>query len=169
MSQTNHFAGTPADCTKPLDLIVWGAWLENNRQQDIQRAFARMKAVKWACVGLLLATVVVSSSVLTPYVSAYEAVVRFAIGLGAIILLFESLKARQYALAVLFAAILLLFNPIVPAFALAGNGALLLASVLPFVASLVRINERTQRAGVPAAIKQGMGGTHPLSRESATG
>src|SRR3954451_4318883 len=100
MSQTNHSAGTPADCTKPLDLIVWRAWIEKNRQQDIQRAFARMKAVKWACVGLLLATVVVSSSVLMRYVSAYEPVVRFAIGLGAIILLFESLKARQYALAV---------------------------------------------------------------------
>ena len=65
MSQTNHFAGTPGDCTKPLDLIMWRAWIENNRQQDIQRAFAWMKAVKWACVGLLLATVVVSSSVLT--------------------------------------------------------------------------------------------------------
>jgi nicotinamide riboside transporter PnuC len=151
MSQTNHSAGTPADCTKPLDQIVWRAWLEKNRQQEIQRAFARMKAVKWACVGVLLATVVVSSSLLTPYVSAYEAVVRFAIGLGAIILLSESLQARQYALVVLFAAIVLLFNPILPTFALAGNGALLLTSVLPFVASLVWIKERTQRAAVPAA------------------
>src|SRR3954449_222018 len=113
MSQTNHSAETPADCTKPLDQIVWRAWLEKNRQQEIQRAFARMKAVKWACVGVLLATVVVSSLVLTPYFSVYE-VVRFAIGLGAIILLCESLQARQYALVVLFAAIVLLFNPILP-------------------------------------------------------
>jgi hypothetical protein len=151
MSQTNCFAGAPAGGAKPLDLIVWRAWLEKNRQQERQRAFVRRKAVKWACIGLLLVAAVVSSSVLTPSVSAYEAVVRFAIGLGAIILLFESLRARQFALMVLFAAIVLLFNPFLPTFALAGNGALLLASVLPFVASLVWINERTQRAAVPAS------------------
>ncbi|MFL6448809.1 MAG: hypothetical protein ACJ746_14130 [Bryobacteraceae bacterium] len=57
-----------------------------------------MKALKWACVGVLLATVVVSSSVLTPYVSVYEAVMRFAIGLGAIILLFESRRLWRMVL-----------------------------------------------------------------------
>jgi predicted membrane protein len=149
MSQTSHFAGAPAGGAKPLDQTVWRAWLEKNRQQESQRAFVRRKAVKWACIGILLAAVVVSSSVLTPYISTYEAVVRFAIGLGALILLFESLQARQFALMVLFAALVLLFNPLLPPFALAGNGALLLASVLPFVASLVWINERTQRAAVP--------------------
>jgi hypothetical protein len=108
---------------------------------------------------VLLATVVISSSVLTPAVSTYEAVVRFAMGLGALILLWESLRARQYALTALFAAIVLLFNPFLPTFALAGNGALLLASVLPFVASLVWINERTPRAAVPtpALVGQGVG------------
>jgi hypothetical protein len=151
MSQTHHFAGALAGGAKPLDQTVWRAWLAKNRQQERQRAFARRKAVKWACIGVLLATVVISSSVLMPYVSTYEAVVRFAIGLGAILLLFESLRARQYALTALFAVIVLLFNPFLPTFALAGNGALLLASVLPFVASLVWLNERTQRAAVPAA------------------
>jgi uncharacterized protein DUF6804 len=151
MSQTSHFAGAPAGGAKPLDQTVWRAWLEKNRQQESQRAFARIKAVKWACIGVLLVTVVMSSWVLTPSVSAYEAMVRFAMGLGAIILLLESLRARQYALAVLFAALVLLFNPFLPTFALAGNGALLLASALPFVASLVWIKERTPRAAVPAS------------------
>jgi hypothetical protein len=151
MSQTSHFAGAPAGGAKPLDLIVWRAWLEKNRQQESQRAFVRRKAVKWACIGVLLVAAVVSSSVLTPAISAYEAVVRFAMGLGALLLLLESLRARQYALTALFAVIVLLFNPFLPTFALAGNGALLLASALPFVASLVWINERTQRAAVPAS------------------
>jgi hypothetical protein len=151
MSQTSHFAGAPAGGAKPLDLIVWRAWLEKNRQQESQRAFVRRKAVKWACIGVLLVAAVVSSSVLTPAISAYEAVVRFAMGLGALLLLLESLRARQYALTALFAVIVLLFNPFLPTFALAGNGALLLASVLPFVASLVWINERTPRAAVPAS------------------
>ena len=149
MPQTHHFAEAPASCAKPLDQAVWRAWLEKNRQQERQRAFARRRAVKWACIGVLLATAVVSSSVLMPYVPTYEAVVRFAMGLGAIILLFESLQARQYALTILFAATVLLFNPFLPLFALAGNGALLLTSVLPFAASLVWINGRTQRAAVP--------------------
>ena len=151
MSQTSHFAGAATGGTKPLDQIVWRTWLEKNRRQESQRALARRKAVKWACIGVLLVAAVMFSSVLTPSVSVYGAVVRFAIGLGAILLLFESLRARQYALTALFVTIVLLFNPFLPTFALAGNGALLLASVLPFVASLVWINERTQRAAVPAS------------------
>lgn len=120
-----------------------------NYYKERQRAFARRNAVKWACIGVLLAAVVISSSVWTPYVSTYEAVVKFSIGLGAILLLWESLRVRQYALMILFAAIVLLFNPFLSTFALAGNGALLLASMLPFVASLLWSNERPHRAAVP--------------------
>ena len=152
MSQTNHFGGTPAGGAKPLNQIVWRAWLEKNRRQESQRAAARRKVVKWACIGVLLATVVVSSSVFPPYVSTYEAMVRFAIGLSALILLLESLRGRQYALMALFAVIVLLFNPLFPVFAFSGNGAILLASVLPFIASLLWINERTPGAAVPASI-----------------
>jgi hypothetical protein len=152
MSQTNHFDGAPAGHSKPLDQIVWRAWLEKNRRQERQRAAARSKVVKWACIGILLVTVVVSSSVFPPYVSTYEAVVRFAIGLSAVVLLFESLRGRQYALMALFAVIVLLFNPLLPAFAFSGNGAILLASVLPFIASLLWINERTPGAVAPASI-----------------
>jgi hypothetical protein len=104
--------------------------------------------VKWACIGVLMVTAVVSSYVFTPYVSAYQAVVRFAIGLGAIVIMFESLRARQYAFTALFAAIVLLFNPVLPTFALSGNGLILLASALPFVASLVWMKDRTRRAAV---------------------
>jgi hypothetical protein len=152
MSQTHLFAGAPASCAKPLDQAVWRAWLEKNRQQESQRAFARRKAMNWACIGVLLVAAAVSSSVLLPYISTYETVVRFAIGLGAVILLFESLRARQFALMILFATIVVLFNPLLPPFALAGNGALLLVSVLPFVASLVWIRERTPRIAAPALI-----------------
>ena len=152
MSQSNRFAGAPAGGAKPLDQTVWRAWLEKNRRQERQRAAARIKAVKWACIGVLLVTVVVSSSVLTPYISAYEAGVRFAIGLGALILLLESLRGRQYALLALFAVLVLLFNPLFPVFAFSGNGAILLASVLPFLASLLCINERTPGAVAPASI-----------------
>ena len=97
-----------------------------------------------------MATAIVSSYVLTPYVPAYQAVVRFAIGLGAIIMMVEGRRTRQYAFTALFAAIVMLFNPVVPTFAFAGNWLILLASVLPFVASLVWLRPLTVGASTSA-------------------
>jgi hypothetical protein len=151
MSHNIHFQGprdSQAHSSKPLDETVWRAWLNKNLLEEKQSAAARIKAVKWACIGVLMATAVVSSYVLTPYVSTYQTAVRVAIGLGAIILLFESLRARGYIFTALFAAIVLLFNPVFPIFALSGNWLILLASILPFVASLVWLKERPQRAAV---------------------
>ena len=119
--------------------------VEQTLLEEKQHVVARIKTVKWACIGVLMATAVVSSYVLSPNVPAYQAVVRFAIGLGAIVIVFESLRARQYAFTALFAAVILLFNPVIPTFALSGNWLILLASVLPFVASLVWMKERPQR------------------------
>ena len=154
MSHTIHFeepGDSQAHSSKPLDETVWRAWLNKNLLEERQRAAARIKAVKWACIGVLMATAAVSSYVFSPYVSAYQAVVRFAIGLGAIVMMSESFRTRQYAFTALFAAVVLLFNPVVPIFALAGNWLILLASVLPFVASLVWMKERTRRAAVPTS------------------
>lgn len=152
MSHTVHFEGprdSQAHSSKPLDETVWRAWLNKNLLEERQRAVARIKAVTWACIGVLLGTAVVSSYVVPPYVSSYQAVVRFAIGLGAIGIVFESLRTRQYAFAALFAAVVLLFNPVVPIFALARNWLILLAAVLPFVASLVWMKERPRRTSTP--------------------
>ena len=151
MSHNIHFEGPrdlQAHSSKPLDDTVWRAWLNKNLIEERQRAVARIKTLKWACIGVLMATAVVSSYVSSPYVPAYQAVVRFAIGLGAIVILFESLRTRQYTFAALFAAVVLLFNPVVPTFALAGHWVILLAAVLPFVASLVWMKERIGKAAV---------------------
>lgn len=145
MPHSIHFEEPPdsqAHRSRPLDETVWRAWLNKNLLQERQSARARIKAVKWACIGVLMAAAVMSSYVFLPYVSSYQAVVRFAIGLGAIIMMFESLRTQQYAFTALFAAIVLLFNPVVPTFPLAGSRLILLASALPFVASLVWMKER---------------------------
>src|SRR5947209_2792000 len=116
-----HFEGlrdSQAHSSKPLNETVWRAWLNKNLLEEGQRAAARIKAVKWACIGVLLATAVVSSYVFPPFVSTYQTAVRFAIGLGAIVIMFESLRTRQYAFTALFAAVVLLFNPVLPIFAL---------------------------------------------------
>jgi hypothetical protein len=152
MPQTAHFEkprDSQAHRSKPLDEIVWRAWLNKTLLEERQRAAARIKAVKWTSIGVLMATAVVSSNVSSSYVPAYQAVVTFAIGLGAIVMMFESLRTRQYAFTALFAAVVLLFNPVLPTFALAGNWVILLAGVLPFVASLVWMKERTRKAAVP--------------------
>lgn len=154
MSHNVHFEGprdSQAHSSKPLDDTVWRAWLNKNLIEERQRAVARIKTVKWACIGVLMATAVVSSYVSSPCVPAYQAVVRFAIGLGAIVILFESLRTRQYAFAALFVAVVLLFNPVVPTFALAGHWVILLAAVLPFVASLVWMKEPIGKAAVATA------------------
>jgi hypothetical protein len=151
MSNTIGFQGArelQAHSQNPLDETAWRAWLGKNLLQERQRAAARIKAVKWACIGVLVVSAVASSYIFTTYVSAYQAVVRFAIGLGAIVIMFESLRARQYAFTALFAAVVVLFNPLLPTFALAGNWVILFAGVLPFLASLVWMKERTRRAAV---------------------
>src|SRR5438270_2260682 len=99
MSNTIEFQGTQdlqAHSQKPLDETVWRAWLGKNLLQEKQRAATRIKAVKWACIGVLIVSAVASSYISTPYVSAYQTVVRFAIGLGAIVIMFESLVVVQF-------------------------------------------------------------------------
>jgi len=153
MSNTIEFQGArelQAHSQKPLDETVWRAWLGKNLLQERQRAAARIRALKWVCIGVLMFSGVASSYIFTPQVSAYQAVVRFAIGLGAIVIMFESLRARQYAFTALFAAVVLLFNPVVPTFAFAGNWVILFAGELSFLASLVWTKERTRRAAVTA-------------------
>jgi len=154
MSNSIEFQGTlhsQAHSSTPLDEIVWRAWLKKNLLQERQRADIRIKAVKWACISVLIATAVVSSYVSPSYLSAYQAVARFAIALGAIVIMFKSLRERQYVFTALFAGIVLLFNPVLPAFALSGNWLILLASALPFIASLIGMKERTRRITVPAS------------------
>jgi len=107
MSYNIHLKG-PRDSqtgsSKPLDETVWRAWLSKNLLEERERAVARIKAVKWACLGVLTTTAVVSSYVFSPY-----------------------------------------------AFSPAGNWVILLAAVLPFVAALAWMKERTRRAAVPTS------------------
>ena len=65
-------------------------------------------------------------------------------------MMFDNLYAREYVLAALFAAIALLLNPVLPAFSLSANGLILLASMLPFVASLAWMKRRIQPAAAPS-------------------
>jgi len=69
----------------------------------------------------------------------YEVVVRFIVAAGATVVMFQAFDARHYAVAAVFGALALLYNPVVPVFSFSGGGqrALVVASVAPFVLSLV--------------------------------
>jgi hypothetical protein len=129
-----------------LDETVWRTWLNKNRLQERQRTARRMNALKWACIGMLIVTAVVSPYVFAPYSSAFQAVVRFAVGLGAIVLILESLRGGRYVFAGLFAGIVLLFNPVLPVLDFSENGPIVLMSALPFLASLIWMKEKVRLA-----------------------
>lgn len=151
MSPTIHLEepqNSQAPISKPLDQTVWQAWLNKCRLQERQHTARRIKAVKWACIGVLMLAAVLSQYVFTSYVSTYETVVRFAIAIGATVLIFESVRARQYVFTAVFAGIALLFNPVFPAFALSGNWPIVLTSALPFVMSLIQAKDRARQAEV---------------------
>jgi len=121
---------TPA---KPLDEVVWQAWLAKGREQDQHDGATRIKAVKWISIAGLLA-----AAGLWSQLPPYEAALRFLVTLGAIALTVHAFDTRRYIFAGVFGALALLYNPAVPVFGLSGNWqhALVLASTIPFAVSL---------------------------------
>ena len=118
---------------KPLDEAVWQAWLEKGRERDRRNSAARMVAVKWVSLAGL-----VMVAALWSYLGPYDVVARFVVAAGAIAVMFHAIHDGRYALAAVFAAVALLYNPVMPAFSFSGDWprALVLASAVPFVASL---------------------------------
>jgi hypothetical protein len=124
---------------KPLDEAVWQAWLQKGRAQDRQRGATRMKIIKWASIAVLFATAGVWSQ-LTPF----EFAMRFGVVLGSAAVMLQSLHARHYASAAVFAALALLFNPVAPVFSFSGDWqrALVIACTFPFIVSLGLLNAK---------------------------
>ncbi len=123
----------------PLDEAVWQAWLAKGRERERQGSAARAKAVKWVpIVGLL------ASAGLWSYLAPYEVVVRFVVAAGAILTMFQAFRARHYTFAAVFGALAVFYNPVAPVFSYSGDWqrTLLVASALPFIASLAWRNPR---------------------------
>jgi hypothetical protein len=127
--------------SKPLDEAVWQAWVLKGRVREERSSDARTKAVKWiSLAGLLLAAAAGLWSQLTPY----ELGVRVLIAAGAMVLMFQAFHTRDYAFGAVFGALVLLYNPVSPAFSFSGQWqrALVVASAVPFIASLALRNAR---------------------------
>jgi uncharacterized membrane protein YoaK (UPF0700 family) len=119
--------------TKPLDEAVWCAWVAKGRAQERRSDAAHIKAVKWVSIaGLLVAAGFWSQ------LAPYEVIIRFIVAAGATILMFQAFGARHYAVAAVFGALALLYNPVVPVFSFSGDWqrAMVVATAIPFVATL---------------------------------
>jgi uncharacterized protein DUF6804 len=101
---------------RPLDEEAWRGWQAKNRLHDERIAARLTKAVKWACIATLLV-----AAALPSYVAPYQNALRFIVVAGAAMVTLQALHAHRYAVAALFAATGLLYNPVIPTFNLAGN------------------------------------------------
>lgn len=119
---------------RPIDEAAWQAWGAKGRAQDKRDSAAHMKAVKWVSIAALLVAAGLWSQ-LTPY----EVVVRFIVAASAIVLMFQAFAVRHYAVAAVFCALVLLYNPVAPVFSFSGDWqrVLVVMSAVPFVVSLV--------------------------------
>jgi hypothetical protein len=137
--ESHQVLETPAP--KQLNEAAWQAWLLKGRARDRLRSAARIKVVKWTSIVVLL-TVAGLWSLITPY----EVAVRFALTAGAMIVMFQALHVRHYALATVFGVLALLYNPVVPLFSFSGSRqrAVVIASAALFAASLAWPGARTE-------------------------
>ena len=118
---------------RPLDEAVWQAWVAKGRAQDRRSRAAQIKAVKWVSIAGLLA-----AAVLWSHLAPFEFVVRFLVTASAMVVMFPAFQARHYAVAAVFGALALFYNPVAPAFSFSGDWqrAVVAASAVLFVASL---------------------------------
>ena len=126
---------------KQLDGTIWQAWVARGRARDRQASAARLKAVKWSSItGLLIAAGVWSE------LARYEIVVSFLVAAGAMVVMFQAVHTGHYVLAAVFAALVALYNPVIPIVRFSGEWqrVVVVTSALPFIASLSWRNERKE-------------------------
>ncbi len=119
--------------------LSWHDWQEKNRLRDLRGVATRAKLTKYAARTALFLALVFWSHALD-----YQAVLAFAVCAGAVRVAFLAAGVRRYGWASLFAGMALLYNPVLPAFALAGRPAffLVIASIAVFGSSLFLLKPR---------------------------
>ena len=133
---------TASSNATPLDEAVWQAWVAKGRVQERRSRAARIKAVKWASTAGLL-----GAAGLWSHLAPFEVLVRFLVTASVLVLMFRAFQTRYYSVAAAFGALALLYNPVAPAFNFSGDWqrAVVVASAVPFIASLVWPNGRNRR------------------------
>ena len=122
-----------AHSPKPLDEAVWNAWLDKNLANDRRNHAFHMGAVRWRCIGLLLLAGGLSFQHAFVCPVVITKVIQFALTLGAIAFAWHTTSSRRYVLALAFATVAVLFEPLLPSSWLFRNSPVLLLSTLPFI------------------------------------
>ena len=125
---------------KTIDAGVWRIADQVHRRKRTHHKAWKMRAVKQVSIAVLLAT-----AVFWMYAAEFHLATRSLVALGALAVTFQAVNSRSYGFAVLFAGMALLYNPIVPLFALSGplSLAIVLASTIPFATSLLMWTKTT--------------------------
>jgi hypothetical protein len=128
-----------APLSKPLDEAAWQAWVEKGRAQDRRGSAARVKAVNVVSIAALLA-----AAALWSHMTPYAVVVRFIVTVGALAVMLDTFRARNYTFAAVCGALAILYNPLAPVFGFSGDWqrVVVAASAAPFLASLAGRNSR---------------------------
>ena len=124
-----------------LDERAWQAWIAKGALREQRSADRRMTLLK--CAGIAILTV---TAVLWRSLSEFDFFIRLGVSLSGLAILFQALRLRRYAFVVVFAALIVAYNPVVPAFAFSGPEALafVAATTLPFAASLIWLRPRNR-------------------------
>ncbi len=118
--------------------LAWHAWVAKGRVQTRRRNSTRAKAANWAANWAAIAGLLTAAG-LWSHLPPYELAVRCIVAAGAMVVMVQAVRARHYAIAAAFGGLVLLYNPVAPAFEFSGawQRSVVLASAIPFVASLV--------------------------------
>lgn len=129
--------------TVPLNEAAWQAWIQKGRVRDRRRNGRTAKVV--ACVSILG---LIAAAGLWTHLTPYEIIVRFVVGLGAAAAMIQAFRERHYVFAALFAALVVIYNPVFPVFSFSGDWqrVLLALSAVPFAASLALRDRRPAHA-----------------------
>ena len=127
---------------KPLDDGIWRAWVAKSHARERQDAARRFQLVKLFSIAMLIAAASLWSSL-----GAFDVVIRFLVAIGAVATMSQALSARHHAVAVMFAVLALLYNPVIPVFGFLGDWqrVLVAASSIPFIISLASSGARTKQ------------------------
>ncbi len=116
-----------------LDEAVWDKWIAKGVAREVHIAEFRLKAVKCVSIAVLLVVAEVWS-----HLGVFDPVSRFAVALTAIVVMARGIKEKNPIAIVVFAALAVLYNPILQVFAFSGSWqrALVILSAIPFLISL---------------------------------
>lgn len=116
-----------------LDEERWKAWREAGGARERRGEARRVAVVNCAAIAALIAAAGLCSPLVT-----FDVVIRFTVTLAAIVGMFQAVKTQNYAFAVTFGVLALLYNPLMPLISFSGDWqrAVVAASVIPFAVSL---------------------------------